>query len=147
MDRQNVTLEKKHTFMLQRITWYRNRGCKRTPKNFDLSKIRAKSLKSWAKMAANVVWFQQMAPNISRKHMKTFFGCHTKKRYSWSVIFVEKFCRECPTKLFGQVWENSVKNLLHPQKFASPKPMYIYRFSNQIWMVFRHKRNRKPFWL
>jgi len=34
MDRQNVTLEKKHTFMLQCIRWYRKRGCKHTPKSF-----------------------------------------------------------------------------------------------------------------
>jgi len=28
--------------------WCRRRGCKRTTKSFDLSKIRAKSLKIWA---------------------------------------------------------------------------------------------------
>jgi len=41
-----------------------------------------------------------------------------------------------PTKLFGQVWLNSGKNPSRLQKFACPKPMYIYKFSNQIWMVF-----------
>jgi len=144
MDRQNVTLQKKHTFMLQRITWYRERGCKRTPKSFDLSKIRAKSLKRWAKMAANVVWFQQMAPNISRK---------THEDLCLEVIpkMIFYLCGEIllakSHKTFRARLGNLGKNLSHPQKFPSPKPMYIYRFLNQIWMVFRHKRNRKTFWV
>jgi len=25
--------------------------------------------------------------------------------------------------------------------------MYVYKFSNQNWMVFRHKTKRKPFWV
>jgi len=61
--------------------------------------------------------------------------------------FVERFCREGPTKLFSQVWVNSGKNPSHSQKFASPKLMYIYRFSNLIWMVCSYKRNRKTFWV
>jgi len=77
---------------------------------------------------------------------RPILGFHTKRRSSWSLICVDKFFRK-PRKLFEQVWVNSGKNPSHPQKFASPKPMYIYRFSNQIWMVFRHKRNRKPFWV
>jgi len=63
------------------------RGCKRTPKSFDLSTIRAKSVKFWAKsmklltkylkfwgnclkirikMKANVVCFEKLAPNVGR---------------------------------------------------------------------------------
>jgi len=80
MDRQNVTLEKKHTFMLQGIRWYRKWGWTHTPKSFDLSKIRAKSLKIWAKMTANVAWFQKMAPIIFRKtHEDLFLDVIPKK--------------------------------------------------------------------
>jgi len=57
-------------------------GCKRTPKSFDLLKIRAKSLKIWAKMVPNVVRLQNMAPNVFRKTSEDhIFESHTKK---WS---------------------------------------------------------------
>jgi len=87
--------------------------------------------------------FKKWHPTFSEKHMKTFFWMSYQKNVF--MIFVEKFCRESPTKLFGQVWLNSGKNPSRLQKFACSKPTYIYKFSNQIWMVFRHKGNRKRF--
>jgi len=141
MDRQNVTLEKKHTFKFQRITWYRNRGCKRIPKKFWFVEYPSKIAEKLDKNGGLCCLISKNdTQHLQKNTWKPFFGCHTKKRFSWSLIFVEKFCEESPTKL----WENLGKNPSHPQKFTS-KPMYIYRFSNLIWMVFSHKRNRKPF--
>jgi len=63
----------------------------RTPKNFDLSKIRAKSLKICtkslkirAKMVSNVVCLlKQSRPTFAKKHMKNFFiEGDTIKRFS-----------------------------------------------------------------
>jgi len=55
------------------------RGCKHTPKSFDLSKIQRKSLKIWAKtlqirakMAPDVAWFQKLTHTVCKKHIKTF---------------------------------------------------------------------------
>jgi len=131
-----------HTYKLQYIQWYR---CKRTPKSFDLSKIRAKSLKMRAKMAPNVVWFQKIAPNISRKTHEDLFGAHTKKGLHdlWSLW--EKFCRQVPQNFSSKFRKILAKILRTPRNLPAPKPMYIYRFSNQNWMASRHKRNRKPF--
>jgi len=42
------------------------RGRKHTPKSFYLLKIWAKSLKIWAKMAPNLVWFHKMQKNTWR---------------------------------------------------------------------------------
>jgi len=59
------------------------RWCKRSHKSFDLSKIQTNSLNFWAKswksrqnpgkMVPNVVWLEQMAPNICRKTHEDLF--------------------------------------------------------------------------
>ena len=98
-------------------------------------------------MRPNVVWVQKWHPTFPEKHTKTFFGGLTKKRSSWSLTFVGKFCRQSSTKRYSQVWKIRANILRTPKNLLAPKPMYIYRFSNQNWMVFRHKRNRKPFWV
>jgi len=59
--------------------------------------------------------------------------------------FVEKLCKQSPTKRYGQVWKIRVNILRTPKNLLAPELVYIYRFSNQNWMVFRHKRNRKSF--
>jgi len=56
--------------------WCRRRGfrrCKSTPKRFDFSTVLAKSLRIWAEMAPNDVWFQKMVTNIFRKAHEDFF--------------------------------------------------------------------------
>jgi len=74
------------------------RGCKFTPKSFGLSKIRARSLKIWAKMAPNVVWIHKNEPNVCRRtHEEYFCEGHTKKVF---MIFVGKICRQSRTKTF-----------------------------------------------
>jgi len=79
------------------MQWCRRRGCKRTPKSFDLSKIRAKSLKIWAKplniwakflktraeMVPNVVCLQKWRSTFAGKHMKSSFWRSHQKRFSW----------------------------------------------------------------
>ena len=120
-----------------RDQWCRRRGCKRTPKSFDLSKIRAKSLKIWeeslknrqnlwklhAKMATNVVWLQKMATNICRKiNVGLLFWRSHQKRSSWSLW--EKICRQkSHNNFFGQVWGNSGKNPRTPKNLLAPTPM------------------------
>jgi len=113
------------------------RECKRTPKNFDVVKIRAKSLKigkirrnlgkiyenldktpenlgklleNTAKIAPNVLWFEKIGPQRVQNHMKTIFF---QKRSSW-----EEFAQKVVQNFFGQVWGNSGKNPSRPQNFA-----------------------------
>jgi len=93
------------------------KGCKCTPENFDFLKVWAKALKIRVSMAPSVVWLQRMAPKVSKKTWRPFFGGHTKKRSWWSLW--EKICRQnCTKKLFCQVWGNSGKNPPHSQKFT-----------------------------
>jgi len=140
VDTKNVTLEKKHTFMLQPIT------CA-PPKVLNCRKSEQTAENLGQNGGQCCLISTNGIQHFQQNTWRPFFGCRTKKRSSWSLIFVEKFCTKSPTKRSGQIWENSGKNLSHPQKFPSPKTMYIYRFSIQIWMVFRGKRNRKPFWV
>jgi len=88
------------------------RRCKRTPKSFDLLKIRAKSLKIWAKSvkiwAKSLKIWAKMAPKICRKTSEDhFFAGHTTKTVGNS----------CTTTFWASL-ENLAKNPLHPQKFA-----------------------------
>jgi len=75
-------------------------GCKRTPKRFDLSKIRAKSLKIWAKSlkiwakfpkylgkipenpgktgAQRCLILKKWRPTFAEKHIEIFFGGRSK---------------------------------------------------------------------
>jgi len=59
-------------------------GFKRTPKSFDLSKIRAKSLKIWAKplqkWRPTLFDFKKCRPTFAEKHMRIYFRGHTKNR-------------------------------------------------------------------
>jgi len=91
-------------------------GVQAHPKSFDLSKIRAKSLKILAKMASNVVWFEDLVPNFCRNTQTrktfSFSGSHTKKKSSASSLW-EKMCRQK-----SHVWRNSDKSRSQPQKFA-----------------------------
>jgi len=63
-------------------------------------------------MAFNVVWFWYIGTQRGENHMKIFevipkMICVGTNAYSKSCL-----------KLFRQVWGNSGKNILHPQKFA-----------------------------
>jgi len=109
---------------------WRVQGWKRTPKAFDVSKIRAKYLKIWAnylkiwanylkiwanylkiraKLASNVVG---LAPNQWRITRRIFLEVTPKG--VWEEIFARKVAR----KLLREVWGNSGKIFSHPQKFA-----------------------------
>ena len=129
--------------------WCRRRGCKRTPKRFDLSKIRAKSIKIWVKslgkyhensgkIPENLDKFPENPGKNSVQRCLTskngaqclqkntrrplFLGrSHQKEVF---VIFVrENLQAKVVKKLFGQIWENSVKNPSHLQKFVC---LYTY---------------------
>jgi len=147
MDRQNVTLQKKHTFMLQRITWYRKRGSSVPPKVLICRKSEQNRWKGGQKWRPMLFDFNKWHPTFPEKHTKTFVW----RSYQKKVFMIFYLCGEIllakSHKTFRARLGNSGKNLSHPQKFPSPKPMYIYRFLNQIWMVFRHERNRKTFWV
>jgi len=54
------------------------------------------------KMWLSVVSFQKMVLNISRKTHEDLFLESYQKRSSWSLTFVEKFCRQSPTKHTGK---------------------------------------------
>jgi len=59
-----------------------------------------------------------MAPNVCRKktNENPFFGGHTKK--DLHDLCGRKFVDKSRTTTFRQVWGNTGKNPLHPQKFA-----------------------------
>ena len=74
--------------------------CKQTwcPTCFDMKK-----------MAPSVLWFEKMAPKM-KWHEEVFFGGHLK--YGLHAM------HKSGPKIFEQIWGNSGKNHLHPQKFA-----------------------------
>ena len=102
-------------------------GCKHTANSFDLSKIQAESLKIrvnmgkirdnfatslkiWAKMEPNVVWFEKNGAQRLRIHIMTFFWKLSQKRSSCSLW--EKIVAQ---NLFGEVWGNWTKILRTPE--------------------------------
>jgi len=97
--------------------WCRRRGCKRTPKSFDLVKTFAKTLKISAnslKIRANWRPRALIRKNSAQNHMKTFvfrghpkYGLHEK-------IFVHEVAQDFSGK-FGEV---RAKLLIAPPKFA-----------------------------
>ena len=108
---------------LQHNQWCRRllcRGWKRTLKSFDLSKIRAKTQKTWAK---SLKIRENMAPNVCRKtqnYMKTFFWGQTKKRSS------RKFVGKCRTKAFrARLGKFGKKILCTPKNVPVPTRMDI----------------------
>ena len=122
-------------------------GMQAHPQKFWFVENRSKIVENLGKNGGKCCLISKMAPNISRKtHEDLFLDVIPEKGLHdiWSLW--GNFVGKAHTT-FEQVWENSGKNPSHPQKFASPKPMCTYRFSNQIWMVFRHKRSRKWFWV
>ena len=83
------------------------RGCKRTPKSFDLLKIREK----WRPMLFD---FKKWRPMFAWKHETLFWRLHQKEVF---MIFVgENLQAKVAQKLFGQVWGNSGK-ILHPRPY------------------------------
>jgi len=106
-------------------------GCSRTPKSFDLLKIRAKSLKIWAKLPLKLVCFQKLAPNVCRKNTKThedfLFEVLSKKDLR------EKFCRHMSyKKLFGKFGEIRAKTLRTSKYLPAPKPMATVKLYENI---------------
>ena len=94
--------------------WYRRQGCKCTPKSFDFSKIRTKSLKFKAKMVPNV---QKMAPNACRKTQEDLFLEVTPKKV-FLIFMGKKLKAKFAQKLFGQVWLQFGQKFFSPTKFA-----------------------------
>jgi len=91
--------------------WRRGcRWCKRNPKNFDLSKIREKSLKIWAKSlrvwAKSLTIWAKWCPTFAEKSHTP--EDHPKKRSSRSLL--ENICRQKSHKTFraslGKFGEN-----------------------------------------
>jgi len=87
--------------------WCRRRVCKRTPKSFDLLKIRAKSLEILAKSLK--IW-AKMAPNVCRKIGEDHFFVVTPKN-GWQKLhnFLGKNCTTFWAKIL-----RTPKNLLAP---------------------------------
>jgi len=100
MDRQNVTPEKKYTFMLQRITWYRNRGCKRTPKVLICRKSEQNRWKVEQKWRPMLFDFNKWHPTFPGNTWRPFLDVIPKKGIHdlWSL------------------WRNFVGNV--PQSFS-----------------------------
>jgi len=67
------------------------------------------------KNGANVLWFEKKwRPTYAESHEDLFFFCHPKNGHH-EKLFAQKAAKKI---FFGQVWENSGKNLSHSQKFA-----------------------------
>ena len=85
------------------------RGVQVHPKSFDLLKSWENLRKSEYKWRPALFHFKKWHPRFAVKHMKTFFGGHTKKRSSWSLW--EEICRQNCTKTFranlGKFWQKS----------------------------------------
>jgi len=97
------------------------RGCKRTPKSFDLLKIQAKSLKIWAKSlkiwAKSLKIWAKTAPDVCRKTSEDhFLGGHTKKTVS----------KSCTTIFWASLGKFGQKS------FASPKLCLLLHVCIQI---------------
>ena len=94
--------------------WRRRRGTgdSSTPQSFDLSKIRAKSLKICAQSPKIR---EKMAPNFCRKTHEDLFVVFIPKK-DLHDLCRRKFVGKAAEKLFGQVWENSGKNSSQHQK-------------------------------
>ena len=100
------------------------RGCKRTPKSFDLSTIREKSTKRfakylkfwanylqiWIKMALNVVSFLKIGAQRGKNHMKTPFW-----RSSQNDLCRRKYSHRVALKLWASLGKFGQKS------FAPPK--------------------------
>ena len=113
--------------------WCRRRGCSRwkyIPTSFDLVKIRAKSVEIWAKslkiLSNSRKYEQKWRPTAPKITWRAFF---------WMSLFMESH--------FGQVWENSGKNPLHPQKFGCS---YTYEFNRKQVASCRNKNKNHVVW-
>ena len=84
-------------------------GCKRTPKNFELVKIRENPWKS----KQNLLNLGQICENLRKIPENT--GKYDAQRLQ---NHMQTFSWRSSKKLFRQVWRNSGKNPSHPQKFA-----------------------------
>jgi len=117
--------------------WCRRRGCrecKRTPKSFDLVKIREKSLKIWANVWKNfeksfdvLLFWKSGAQN---KNANRFFG----------VNFFS-FLQASDGK-FGQVWGNLGKmapDVLWFEKYAPKMKGNVVVFGGHFWEFFSGK--------
>jgi len=105
------------------VGWQWCRRYKRTPNSFDLSKIRAKSLKTWekslkiwAKWYPTFFCFKKMAPSVCRK------WSHTKNHPKKGVhdLWGRKSHKNILGK-FGEIW---AKILRTPKNFPAPTPMF-----------------------
>jgi len=133
--------------------WCRRRGCKCTPKSYDLLKIRAKSLKMltkilkiltkslkirtkslnilekflkiWAKWRPTLFDFKKWRPRFAEKQVKTIFGGshHKNGRQKLHDNFFVKFAK---------LW---AKILCTPKNLLAPTPMCqtINNWSTMSW--------------
>jgi len=89
------------------------------PKSFDLSKI----LKNQGKISTKFLKIRaKMGPNVCRKtqkHMKTFFGGHTKKG---------QFVGICRTKTFQASFGKFEQKSFTPQNLPVPAPKHAFHF-------------------
>ena len=109
------------------VQWCRRwgcRGCKRTRKSFDLLKFPAKSFKNVGKIpenlcrnGANIVWRQEMAPNVCWKVNEGHFwrSYQTNGQQKLHDYFLDTFVK---------MW---AKILSTPENMLVPTPVVWYR--------------------
>jgi len=117
------------------LQWCRKREYRRTPKSFDLRKIREKSLKIreksveiWAKsvktfakylkirvkMVPNLVWIKKRHPTSAESHEVLFFG-----RSSLKKVYLKKCThKKWPNNLLGKFGEIWAKILRTPKRIS-----------------------------
>jgi len=75
-------------------------------------------------MAPNVSFFKEWRTTFVEKHLKTFFGSHTKKKSSWSLW--ENICRQKSHKNYSGKFEE-----IWAKTFATPKFACSYTYGRK----------------
>jgi len=101
--------------------------CNRTPKSFDLSKIRTKSLKkSWIsgqKWCPTLLYLKKWCPTFAENTRRHFLMVTSEKVF---MMFVGGNLQvKVGQKLFGQFWVNRARILCTPKNLPAPTPMIV----------------------
>ena len=113
MDRQNATLET-ITHIQVTLQVVEEAGVRLHLQKFWFVENPSKLLKTWAQMAANVVWFQKMAPNISIKTYESLFWRLYQKKVSMIFDLCGDNLQAKSHKTFRESLGKFGQNLSHP---------------------------------
>jgi len=117
--------ERKQLHESESNQWCRRRGCKRTPKSFDLVKIPENP----GKLCKNLGKFLKTLPKSLQKWRPTWFDLKKRRptlAESHEDLFLEVISKMW-TQVFGQLWGNTGKNPSHPQNLACS---YTYEYNS-----------------